>query len=100
MQRTNLQVTIIVCVVYLILKSEKLENLFNVLKHTKLKDTKLFFRSVRNNQLVFGGIQVVAAGSFWQLPLVPSLLDPGMFAFQSTDFQKVFPHKIHLKCCS
>ena len=53
-------------------------------------------RSVKNNGLVFGGLQVIAAGSFVQLPPVPSVIDPGLFAFQSDMFAKTFPHKIHL----
>ena len=51
----------------------------------------------KNNGLIFSGIQVLAAGSFVQLPPVPSVLDPGLFAFQSDMFAKTFPHKINLK---
>ena len=39
---------------------------------------------------------MILAGSFIQLPPVPSLLDPGLFAFQSSIFNKVFPHKVIL----
>ena len=54
-------------------------------------------RSIKNNGLIFGGIQVLAAGSFVQLPPVPSVLDSVLFAFQSDMFARMFPHKINLK---
>ena len=53
-------------------------------------------RNVCKNDKIFGGIHVIAAGSFVQLPPVPSLFDPGKYAFESDMFTKVFPHKIHL----
>ena len=52
--------------------------------------------SVRNLEKAFGGIQLICAGSFLQLPPVPSLLDPGLFAFQSKTFSLALSHKIHL----
>ena len=39
---------------------------------------------------------MILAGSFLQLPPVPSLLDPALFTFQSKIFNKVFPHKVNL----
>ena len=57
---------------------------------------ELICRSVKGNYLPFGGIQVIAAGSFIQLPPVPNRMDPGLFAFQSTKFKATFPHKIPL----
>ena len=57
---------------------------------------ELICRSIKNNDLIFGGIQVIAAGSFLQLPPVSSVLDPGLFAFQIAKFLQTFPHKLHL----
>ena len=53
-------------------------------------------RYVRSNDQVFGGMQVIAAGSFVQLPPVPSVYDPGKFAFESQVFKNIFPHVITL----
>ena len=57
---------------------------------------ELICRSVKAKDLPFGGIQVIAAGSFVQLPPVPNIMDPGLFAFQSLKFRSTFPHKVHL----
>ena len=57
---------------------------------------ELICRSVQNIEKAFGGIQLICAGSILQLPPVPSLLDPGLFAFQSKTFAVALPHKIHL----
>ena len=54
-------------------------------------------RTIHRGDLPFGGIQITGGGSFVQLPPVPSMIDPGMYAFQSDVFQYVFPHKIQLK---
>ena len=53
-------------------------------------------RYVRNSEKLFGGIQVIAGGSFVQLPPVPSVYDEGKFAFESPVFRNVFPHRITL----
>ena len=53
-------------------------------------------RKVRRNDVVFGGIQVIASGCFKQLPPVPSSTDPGLYAFQSEIFKQIFPHRLHL----
>ena len=53
-------------------------------------------RYIRSTDQIFGGLQVIGAGSFVQLPPVPSLHDEGNYAFQSKMFQKIFPHKINL----
>ena len=53
-------------------------------------------RYVRNSDKVFGGIQIIAAGSFVQLPPVPSVYDEGKFAFESNMFKHIFPHRITL----
>ena len=52
---------------------------------------ELICRSICKN-MFFGGIQIIAAGSFKQLPPVPSFTDPGRFYFQSPIFDSVFPH--------
>ena len=38
----------------------------------------------------------LAAGSFKQLPTVPSFTDPGKYCFESPIFDMVFPHHMHL----
>ena len=53
-------------------------------------------RTICKSDLPFGGIQVIGSGSFLQLPPVPSIMDPGMYAFQSGVFNYVFLHKIKL----
>ena len=53
-------------------------------------------RNVKLNKIIFGGIQVIAAGSFFQLPPVPSLSDPGYFCFEALNFWRTFSHKIKL----
>lgn len=67
--------------------------------------SRKFFESLnvicqlRNPALLFGGIQLLLAGDFKQLPPVPNILygDEGEFCFTSRIFDKVFPHKIVLK---
>ena len=51
---------------------------------------------MKNNNLVFEGIQVIGSGSFVQLPLVPSSMDSGFYCFQSQHFHMGFPHRITL----
>ena len=53
-------------------------------------------RKVRNSDLLFGGLQVIASGCFKQLPPVPSISDEGKYAFESELFKSVFPHRLHL----
>ena len=53
-------------------------------------------RSVRKNDSVFGGLQVLGSGSFVQLQPVPSENDAGKFCFESPVFQLTFPHRIKL----
>ena len=52
---------------------------------------------MKGNSLAFDGIQVIAAGSFYQLPPVPSLNDEGLYAFQNSLFRKIFPHHFKLE---
>ena len=53
-------------------------------------------RSVRKSDAIFGGLQVLASGSFVQLQPVPSENDTGKFCFESPVFKLTFPHRIHL----
>lgn len=60
-------------------------------------------RVVRNKKAVFGGIQVVAAGDFFQLPPVFNDADRGQgpegekFAFLSPVWSQVFSHSVYLE---
>ena len=49
---------------------------------------ELICGTIRRSDVVFGGLQVIAAGSFFQLPPVPSTSDPALFAVQSHMFTK------------
>ena len=60
-----------------------------------LESVEEICRTIRDVQSPFGGIQVIAAGSFLQLPPVPSSTDKGHYAFESTNFKKFFPHKLN-----
>ena len=55
-------------------------------------------RNVRNSKKRFGGIQVIASGSFKQLPPVPNYIynDHGDFCFNSILWPEAFPHHVHL----
>ena len=59
-------------------------------------EVELICRTLRKSQSIFGGLQIIAAGSFVQLPPVPSVNDPGAYTFESPCFRTVFPHRIHL----
>ncbi|CAG2199801.1 PIF1 [Mytilus edulis] len=56
-------------------------------------------RKIVNSSLVFGGLQVIVVGDFFQLPPVPDYLkmDSGEYCFKSPVFDKIFCHKIILK---
>ena len=54
-------------------------------------------RNLRSEKKPFGGIQVIAAGSFLQLLPVPSANDKGQYAFELKNFRKLFPHKFNLQ---
>ena len=51
---------------------------------------------MRDSNLIFGGIQVIGGGSFFQLSPVPSSLDAGNYCFLSSTFWKTFPHTMKL----
>lgn len=53
-------------------------------------------RNVRDIDEHFGGLQVIASGSFTQLPPVPTVGDPGIFCFENSIFKDLFIHHVHL----
>ena len=55
-------------------------------------------RKFLDNSIVFGGMQVIAVGDFFQLPPVPDNLknDRGDYCFKSEAFTKIFCHKFIL----
>ena len=57
---------------------------------------ELISRTIRRSDVLFGGLQVIAAGSFLQLQPIPSASDPALYSFQSNMFTKVFPHKLEV----
>ena len=57
-------------------------------------EVEIICTSIRKSDLIFGGIQVIAAGSFLQLPPVPSTNDQGLYAFESPVFSTVSTNKL------
>lgn len=59
---------------------------------------EILCRNVRNNNEYFGGMQVILAGDFYQLPPVANELigDPGNHCFKLSWFNNCFPHKVKL----
>ena len=55
-------------------------------------------RSLRNNDYVFGGLQVIVGGDFWQLKSVPNnaYRDPGEYCFLSEAWKYAMYHIIVL----
>ena len=53
-------------------------------------------QNVRNSELAFEGLQVVAFGDFLQLPPVPGAIDDGKYAFESRLWDATFPHQVIL----
>ncbi|XP_063406721.1 uncharacterized protein LOC134690660 [Mytilus trossulus] len=55
-------------------------------------------RKILKNDKLFGGIQVIVVGDFFQLPPVPDHLknDAGEYCFKSSIFQQLFQHKFIL----
>lgn len=59
---------------------------------------EILCRHVRHNYEYFGGIQVILAGDFYQLPPVANEIigDPGNHCFKLSWFNNRFPHKVKL----
>lgn len=55
-------------------------------------------RSIRGDDRLFGGLQVILSGDFYQLPPVPDVKvdDKGQFAFRNQLWSAAFPHKVEL----
>lgn len=53
---------------------------------------------IKDNEKLFGGIQVIFCGDFLQLPPVPNPLYSveGKYCFQSQIFNRMFPHQVYL----
>ena len=60
---------------------------------------ELLGRTIRRNSAVFGGIQVIFTGDFFQLPPVPNYEDPdsSKFAFESEKWRQVFKLENHIE---
>ena len=58
---------------------------------------ELVCHTVKGNELIFGGIQVVVCGGFYYLPPVPNsnYNDSGEFCFQSDLWPLAFKHRIN-----
>jgi ATP-dependent DNA helicase PIF1 len=61
-----------------------------------LSQLELVCRTVRNNNVTFGGIQIIMCGDFYQLPPVKDSQDKGLFAFQSPFWTSYMTHRIQL----
>ncbi|OOZ35957.1 hypothetical protein BOW52_11020 [Solemya elarraichensis gill symbiont] len=63
-----------------------------------LSQVEIICRKVRNCSNIFGGIQVILVGDFYQLPPIANALtgDSGHYCFQLAWFNDCFPHQIQL----
>ncbi|XP_062614065.1 uncharacterized protein LOC134275790 [Saccostrea cucullata] len=63
-----------------------------------LNQVEFILRKTRNSEKIFGGIQVVLCGDFYQLPPVANELygDQGKHCFNAVYFDKTFPHRVNL----
>ncbi|WAR02412.1 PIF1-like protein [Mya arenaria] len=55
--------------------------------------------SLKNNDYLFGGVQLILCGDFLQLPPIKDILynDDGSFCFENELFDQLLPHRIQLK---
>ena len=58
---------------------------------------ELICRTIHRSDVIFGGLQVIAAGSFLQLPPVPSASDSACMHFNPTSSTKYSHIKLNLK---
>ncbi|XP_013399285.2 ATP-dependent DNA helicase PIF1-like [Lingula anatina] len=70
----------------------------SMLSKRMFEQLEYIIRVVRGSEILFGGVQVIFSGDFYQLPPVPNhdYGDYGHFAFQSDIFSQVFRHNILL----
>jgi ATP-dependent DNA helicase PIF1 len=54
-------------------------------------------QQIRGSTKLFGGLQVICVGDFFQLPPIENDVDEGKYCFESTLWQHVFSHSIVLK---
>ena len=70
----------------------------SMLSQRDFQQLELVCRTMRDNSRVFGGIQVIGSGDFYQLPPVKNALyqDSGNFCFESDLWKELFAHRINL----
>ncbi|MEW8544677.1 MAG: hypothetical protein AB2693_14215, partial [Candidatus Thiodiazotropha sp.] len=70
----------------------------SMLSKKDFEQLEMVCRVVKNNGKIFGGLQVVVSGDFYQLPPVGNHVykDSGEFCFQSVVWQEFFKHRINL----
>ena len=64
------------------------------------EQVELVCREVKGNSRVFGGMQLIVCGDFYQLPPVanPAYHDSGSFCFESEIWKQTFHHHINFEC--
>ena len=70
----------------------------SILSRKLFEQLEFICRNILNSSYIFGGLQVIVLGDFFQLPPVPDELkmDPGEYCFSSPVFHKFFGHKFVL----
>ena len=58
---------------------------------------ELLFRKLKNNNKIFGGIQLIFSGDFFQLPPIGNDEDTSAFCFESNKWNETFSKQIELK---
>lgn len=64
------------------------------------EQVEIVCRKVKRNSRVFGGIQVIVCGDFYQLPPAanPAYHDSGSFCFECEIWKQTFQHHIIFEC--